>query len=73
MTAVDEPAQVKEHSALGMEQETPSPQPGCKPERRHYLAVGAVSCALILLQVSFTRLIGYKLFSHFVFLARKTK
>ena len=31
--------------------------------------VGLVACALIILQISFTRLIGYKLFYHFVFLA----
>jgi len=39
------------------------------PERRHYAAAGLVSCALIAVQISFTRLIGYKLFYHFVFLA----
>lgn len=39
------------------------------PGARHHIAVAAVSCALLLMQVSFTRLIGYKLFYHFVFLA----
>ena len=36
---------------------------------RTLAAVAFVAAALIALQVSFTRLIGYKLFYHFVFLA----
>jgi predicted membrane-bound spermidine synthase len=39
------------------------------PARRSFSAVFFVAAALIVLQVSFTRLISYKLFYHFVFLA----
>jgi spermidine synthase len=39
------------------------------PSHRISAAVGLVAAALIALQISFTRLIGYKLFYHFVFLA----
>jgi len=39
------------------------------PKPRAVAAAFLISCALILLQVSFSRLIGYKLFYHFVFLA----
>lgn len=39
------------------------------PAKRHEFAVAVLSCALLVVQVSFTRLISYKLFYHFVFLA----
>jgi spermidine synthase len=39
------------------------------PAPRTYSAVAFVAAALIVLQVSFTRLVSYKLFYHFVFLA----
>lgn len=40
-----------------------------QPRPRAYTAAFLVACSLILFQVSFSRLVGYKLFYHFVFLA----
>ncbi|UCC73788.1 MAG: hypothetical protein JSV86_04295 [Gemmatimonadota bacterium] len=40
-----------------------------RPKPRIFAAAGLVPCALILFQISFTRLISYRLFYHFVFLA----
>lgn len=40
-----------------------------QPTPRAYTGIFLVTCSLILFQVSFSRLIGYKLFYHFVFLA----
>lgn len=40
-----------------------------EPRPRAYTAAFLVACSLILFQVSFSRLVGYKLFHHFVFLA----